>query len=72
MERYCWGGRAGATCCVYLETRGTHLALVVGQEWGAAGGDVANPEGWRSVGSAQFSLPALGTSLELTQAMMLG
>lgn len=44
-----------------------------GREWGggAGGGDVENPEGWRSVGSAQFPPPALGTSLELTQATML-
>lgn len=39
---------------------------------GTACGDGGNPGGWRSTGSAQFSLPVLGTSLEFPQAVMLG
>lgn len=71
MERCGWEGQAGATCCAYLETGDAHLAMEVGL---GGGRPVVMVETRRMAleGSAQFSLPALGTSLESPQAMMLG
>lgn len=44
VERCGWGGRAGATCCAYLETGDAYLSREVGYGWAAADGDDENLE----------------------------